>query len=72
MDKKLKLSFTFLIIFLITSVSQSQFVDFGRNKVQYTDFEWNILQTEHFQIYYYKEAKELAEIGAYYAEEAYK
>ncbi len=71
MDNKLRLSLTLFLIF-IASVSQSQFVDFGRNKVQYTDFEWNILQTEHFQIYYYKEAKELAEIGAYYAEESYK
>ncbi|MBK8550861.1 MAG: PD40 domain-containing protein [Ignavibacteria bacterium] len=71
MDKFLKLSFSFILVFLITPVSNSQFVDFGRNKVQYTDFEWNILQTEHFQIYYYKEARELAEIGAYYAEESY-
>jgi Tol biopolymer transport system component len=61
----------FLIIFFAASV-QAQFVDFGRNKVQYSDFDWQILQTEHFQIYHYKEAKELAEIGAQFAEEAYK
>ncbi len=75
MDKKLKLSTALYLIFLLTSFSStsfSQFVDFGRNKVQYTEFDWHILQTEHFQIYYYKEAKELAEIGAFYAEESYK
>lgn len=30
------------------------------------------MSTEHFKIYYYKEAKELAEQGAYFAEEQYK
>lgn len=73
MDKLLKFVLTFLSIFLIISQpSYSQFVDFGRNKVMYTDFDWQILQTEHFQIYYYKEAKELAEIGASFAEESYR
>jgi len=30
------------------------------------------MSTEHFKIYYYKEAKELAEQGAFFAEEQYK
>lgn len=61
-----------LFIVSFTQISYAQFVDFGRNKVQYSDFDWQILETEHLQIYYYKEAKELAEIGANYAEESYK
>ena len=44
---------------------------FGRNKVQYDDFDWHILATEHFDVYYYPEERELAEIGAEAAEEAY-
>lgn len=44
---------------------------FGRNKVQYDDFDWHILKTEHFDIYYYPEMQELAEYGAHFAEEAY-
>ncbi|MEO8446464.1 MAG: BamA/TamA family outer membrane protein [bacterium] len=72
MTTKLKLPLILLFFFSIHTASYSQFVDFGRNKVMYSDFDWNILQTEHFQIYYYKEAKELAEIGANYAEESYK
>lgn len=60
-----------IILFLFAANVQAQFVDFGRNKVQYSDFDWQILQTEHFQIFHYKEAKELAEIGARYAEDAY-
>ncbi len=44
---------------------------FGRNKVQYENFDWNVLKTEHFDVYYYPEMRELAEHGAFFAEEAY-
>lgn len=44
---------------------------YGRNKVQYTDFNWQVLKTAHFDIYYYSEMEDLAQIGAAYAEEAY-
>lgn len=50
----------------------SQFYFFGRNKVQYEVFEWKILKTEHFNVYYYDEMKEIAEIGAKFAEDAYE
>ena len=49
----------------------AQFYSFGRNKVQYTEFEWQVLSTDHFDIYYYPEMKDLAERGAFFAEEAY-
>ena len=44
---------------------------FGRNKIQYENFDWHVLKTEHFDIYYYPEMLELAEYGAAFAEEAY-
>ena len=44
---------------------------FGRNKIQYDGFEWHVLETPHFDVYYYPEAEELAEIGAAAAEEVY-
>src|SRR3989304_5654382 len=50
----------------------AQFYYFGRNKVQYTDFDWQILRTAHFDIYYYPEMKSLAEQGASFAEESFK
>ena len=56
---------------VFTAGLKSQYY-FGRNKVQYTPFEWHILKTEHFDVYYYPEMDSLAEIGAYYAEEAYR
>ncbi|MDX9759034.1 MAG: BamA/TamA family outer membrane protein [Bacteroidota bacterium] len=50
----------------------AQFLPFGRNKVQYTDFDWRILRTEHFNIYYYPEMEELAGKGARFAEESFR
>jgi hypothetical protein len=61
-----------MTIGLMPQTSHTQYVDFGRNKVQYNEFDWHTLSTEHFKIYYYPEMSELAEIGAAYAEEAYK
>ncbi len=54
------------------SLSSAQFYYFGRNKVQYTEFQWQVLRTEHFDIYYYPEMKELAQSGAAFAEQSYK
>jgi hypothetical protein len=45
---------------------------FGRNKIQYERFDWHVLRTEHFDVYYYPEAQALAEHGAHFAEEAYE
>ena len=44
---------------------------FGRNKIQYDGFDWHVLQTEHFDVYYYPEAEDLARIGAATAELAF-
>jgi Tol biopolymer transport system component len=61
-----------IILFCICTLSlTAQFSYFGHNKVQYTEFDWQILRTEHFDIYYYPEMKELAQQGAFFAEEAY-
>jgi hypothetical protein len=31
---------------------------FGRNKVQYRDFAFEVLKTEHFDIYFYPEERD--------------
>ena len=46
-------------------------VYFGQNKIQYTRFDWQILATDHFQIYFYPEERWLAEVAAHSAEESY-
>jgi len=61
-----------LFIFIIPQLLLAQFYFFGRNKVQYEKFNWKVLKTEHFNIYYYDDFEELAEIGAKYAEDAYE
>ena len=61
-----------LFLLILPSTIFAQFFYFGRNKVQYTDFEWHVLKTDHFDIYYYPEMKDLAERGAFFAEEAYR
>ncbi len=61
----------FILLILFNQVVFGQLFFFGRNKVQYNKFDWKILKTAHFNIYYYGEDKEIAEIGADYAEEMY-
>jgi len=56
---------------LFTTNALAQFYYFGRNKVQYTNFQWHVLKTKHFNIYYYPEMRELAERGAAFAEASY-
>jgi len=64
--------FSILLFFLLCSSLLAQGFYFGRNKVQYTRFEWQILKTKHFDIYYYPEMQDIAEKGAQFAENAYE
>ena len=41
---------------------------FGRNKVQYDRFQFAILETTHFDVYYYPEERSAAEVAAQMAE----
>lgn len=61
---------TVLLAVAATSVAVGQ--GFGRNKIQYEGFDWHILETEHFDVYYYPDAEDLAAIGAQEAEDAYE
>ncbi len=63
--KKTILYITFLF-FNVTSL----FAQFGQNKVQFKEYEWFYIQTQHFDIYYSKEGKTNAEFAAAAAEEA--
>jgi Tol biopolymer transport system component len=64
--------YSFLLLILASETALAQFYYFGRNKVQFEKFDWKILKTDHFDIYYYGEMLEIAEIGATYAEEIYE
>ena len=45
---------------------------FGRNKIQYENFDWRILKTNHFHIYYYNEEEDIARIAAQILEDSYR
>ncbi len=64
-------SLLILIVLFSTADVFCQFFYFGRNKVQYREFNWKVLHTKHFDIYYYGDMIRMAEIGSYYAEEVY-
>ncbi len=51
------------------SVVSAQY--FGRNKVEYVDFDFRILATEHFDVYYYEREERAARLAAQLAERWY-
>ncbi len=58
-----------LIIFVFVNNGYGQY--FGRNKVNYDKFNFKILHTEHFNIYYYPEEKSAVDYAARLAERWY-
>lgn len=60
----------FLTMALISGIKAQNSV-FGKNKVQYKYFEWQFIQTDHFDIYFSQNGYEVAQYAAYKAEEAY-
>ena len=61
-----------LIYTILLSLSCLNAQSFGQNKVQYRDFDWNFIQSPHFDIYYYGDQQDLAEFAAEVAEESYE
>jgi len=45
---------------------------FGKNRIRFNDFKWNIYKTDHFEIYYYPEIEAQLERVTSYAESAYQ
>jgi len=52
--------------------AHAQYFSFGKNKVQYTTFNWKYIQSEHFDVYFNDGGKYLAEFTADAAEAAYQ
>jgi len=64
-----RLAVTALVFFLLwgfATPASAQY--FGRNKVQYRDFDFQVLKTEHFDIYFYPSERSGVEIAARMAE----
>src|ERR687886_75811 len=59
-----------LLFFLLApGLVQAQY--FGRNKVQYSTFDFKVIQTEHFDVYYYDRERVTAMDAARMAERSY-
>src|SRR5882762_5136107 len=52
------------------SASVAQY--FGQNKVQYKNFHWEVLKTEHFDVHYYRGEEEAVQDAAVMAERSYR
>lgn len=66
---KLRFPLFFLLVFLFSHTVSAQY--FGKNKIQYKNFQWYYIQSKHFDVYYYPGGERLAEFTAEVAESAY-
>ncbi|MFQ5649985.1 MAG: peptidase MA family metallohydrolase [bacterium] len=63
-----------IMLLFISSTAYAQFGDifgFGKNKVHYKTFEWSVIKTEHFDLYFYEEERRAALDAAEIAERSY-
>jgi len=62
------LGFAALALALLATAASGQFTSFGKNKVQYAEFEWQKMESEHFDVYFFAEEEVLAAYAAQMAE----
>jgi Tol biopolymer transport system component len=60
----------FHLIGLLLILSSCTFAQFGKNKVQYRNYDWRYIQTKHFDIFYSTGGEKLAEFAAKASETA--
>jgi len=60
-----------LALSLLAGTASGQLYRFGKNKVQYDEFHWRKMNTDHFDLYFYPEEEELATYAARMAEEGF-
>ncbi len=66
MNKKLFLIIPVILFSL--AIQNVIFAQFGKNKVQYKEFKWQLIQTKHFDIYFSQDGYDIAEFAATVAE----
>ncbi|TET93441.1 MAG: hypothetical protein E3J26_06290, partial [Candidatus Zixiibacteriota bacterium] len=67
-----KVAFLALLVVILASHSSYGQFYFGKNKVQYTRFNWQVMTTDHFRLYFYETESEVAKIAAALAENSYE
>jgi hypothetical protein len=64
-----RLAGVLLLAFSFSTLSaQRAYETFGRNRVQYKEFDWKYLSSENFDVYFYGERKKLAQEALQYME----
>ncbi|RIV22689.1 hypothetical protein DYU11_16945 [Fibrisoma montanum] len=53
---------------LATAQNYPSLERFGKNRIQYRKFDWKIIRTSNFEIYYYQDGNQIANLTAQYAE----
>ncbi|HJR51735.1 MAG TPA: hypothetical protein VJ794_11550, partial [Gemmatimonadales bacterium] len=59
----------FFLLLALPGLLSAQY--FGRNKVQYSNFDFKVIQTEHFDVYFYERERVAAMDAARMAERSY-
>lgn len=74
-----KLGYIYILVMLcsfspriVFGQAQGTQTDFGKNRVQYKDFQWFYYRSPHFDTYYYKDGKELGAMVGKIAEQNLK
>jgi hypothetical protein len=62
----------FFLSISFTSVAQMSQDQFGKNRIQYKKFEWKLVSTDNFDVYYYFEGESLAPIAATHVESVFR
>jgi hypothetical protein len=58
-----------VLVFSFSGITaQRAYETYGRNRVQYKDFDWKYLSSENFDVYFYGERKKLAQEALQYME----
>ncbi len=72
--RRLRLAFAALAclsLVAITAPLEAQYVRFGKNKVQYTHFDWHVLSGPHVDVFYYPDEEMIARAALSYAEQSF-
>ncbi len=70
MSKQFILCLAGLLLVMNEAVAQNypSQEQFGRNRIQYRKFDWKVIKTSNFEIYFYQEGNQIANLTAQYAE----
>ena len=61
-----------LLLLALAGPAAAQTVPFGKNKIQYHDFDWHVIAGEHLDVYYYPEEEAVAKLALAYGEESFR